>query len=79
MYVYVILISYILGRGLNFTAPQSVRVKIFSKNHQNEWQCFKYMSGKSEKCVTLSEWVANLPFWPKMSKNTWADGVYKHV
>ena len=37
------------------------------------------MSGKSAKCVTLSEWVANLPFWPKMSKNIWADGVYKHV
>ena len=63
--------KYSVWGSPNTTATQSVsvRVKIWGKNHLNGWHFLK-ISGRSAKCVTMSEWVTNLLVFPKMSKNT---------
>ena len=72
--------SQIFWVSLNFTAPQSVRVKMCGKNRlcvpKGRQRVIKIsgisqqMSGKSAESVTMSECVTNPLVRPKMSKST---------
>ena len=72
--------SPIFWVSLNFTAPQSVRVKMCGKNRlcgpKGRQRVIKIsgispkMSGKSAESVTMSECVTNPLVRPKMSKST---------
>ena len=62
--------SQLFWMNLNFTAPQFVRVKMYGKNHKNEWDFLKkWVANLQNVWQCMCEWVTNPLVRPKINSN----------